>query len=189
MKRCAQAVPFLPNGGDVVLKPEAVHIAHLPLLQAAFPEARWVFLHRSLEDVYASNVRLPGGSILTGQLDVTPFGLPPDLMRGVPFERYVAQIVAATGRMALAQDARAPGLFMDHEQLNRGGVERMAAFFGLPLDASTTARMSERLLRDAKDPTRPFTAPTSEPEPLHEDDARLFDEVRAALVARTGVER
>jgi len=179
-----QAAPFLPSGGDVVLKPEATHIAQLPLLQAAFPEARWVFLHRRLEDVYASNVRLPGGSILTGQLDVTPFGLPPDLMQVVPFERYVAQIVAATGRLALAHDARTPGLFMDHEELSRGGVARMAVFFGLALDASTTARMSERLLRDAKDPTRPFTA-TSKPEPPHEDDARLFHEVRAALVART----
>lgn len=185
----AQAVPFLPNGGDVVLKPEAVHIAHLPLLQAAFPEARWVFLHRSLEDVYASNVRLPGGSILTGQLDVTPFGLPPDLMRGVPFERYVAQIVAATGRMALAQDARAPGLFMDHAELTLGGVERVAGHFGLSLNAATRACMAERLLRDAKDPTRPFAPASGEPEPLHEEDARLFDEVRAALVTRTRVDR
>lgn len=185
----AQAAPFLPDGGDVVLKPEATHIAHLPLLQAAFPEARWVFLHRRLEDVYASNVRLPGGSILTGQLDVTPFGLPPDLMQVVPFERYVAQIVAATGRLALAHDARTPGLFMDHAELTLGGLERVADHFGLSLDEPTRVRMSQRLLRDAKDPARPFAPDVGEPEPVDEEDARLFDEVRAALVARTRVER
>lgn len=181
----AQAAPFLPRGGDVVLKPEAVHIAHLPVLQAAFPEAPWVFLHRRLEDVYASNVRLPGGSILSGQLDLTPFGHPGDLMQTVPFEQYVAQVVASTGRLALAHDARTPGLFLDHAQLAHDGVLRVAAHFGLPLDTPTRARIRERLQRDAKDPTRLFTPDTSEPEPLHADDARLFDEVRAALVART----
>lgn len=185
----AQAAPFLPLGGEVVLKPEAVHIAHLPLLQAAFPEARWVFLHRRLEDVYTSNVRLPGGSILTGQLDVTPFGLPADLMRGVPFERYVAQLVAATGRMALAQDARTPGLFLDHAELTVGGVERIAGHFGLSLDEPTRVRMSERQRRDAKDPARPFAPAEGEPEPMHEEDVRLFDEVRAALITRTRVDR
>ncbi|MBK8588114.1 MAG: sulfotransferase [Sandaracinaceae bacterium] len=181
----AQAAPFLPNGGDVVIKPEATHIAHLPLLRAAFPEARWVFLHRRLEDVFAANVRVAGGKVLPGQLDVTPFGMRPQEPWEVPFERYVARLVAGIGRLALAQDALSPGLFMDYERLTTGGVESIADYFQLPLDEAMRARVSERLGRDAKDPSRPFSQRAAEPEEPHEDDARVFAEVRAALVRRT----
>lgn len=181
----ASAAPFLPNGGDVVLKPEATHIAHLPLLRAAFPEARWVFLHRRLEDVFAANVRLAGGKVLPGQLDVSPFGLRPEDPWELPFERYVAQLVAGIGRVALAQDALSPGLFMDYERLTTGGVESIADYFQVPFSEATRARVSERLGRDAKDPSRPFTQRAVEPEELHEEDAHLLAEVWAALRART----
>jgi hypothetical protein len=181
----AQAAPFLPSGGDVVLKPEATHIAHLPLLRAAFPEARWVFLHRRLDDVFAANVRLPGGKVLPGQLDVTPFGMRPEDPWEVPFERYVVQLIAGIGRVALAQDVLWPGLFMDYERLTTGGVEQIADYFRLPFSEATQARVSERLGRDAKDPSRPFTQRAAEPEELHEADARVFAEVGAALLART----
>lgn len=180
----AQAAPFLPSGGDVVIKTEATQLVALPLLQLAFPEAQWAFLHRGLDHILAASLEVVSAELFPGRVDLRDFGLPPDLANAVPFEHYVAQLIAAIGTNALTLDATSRGLFVDHDTLTAARIESIAQHFAMPLDGPERARIAERLGRDAKDPGVayvPRLAPAAPPEEVR----ALFASTRAALEART----
>lgn len=180
----AQAAPFLPDGGDVVLKPEAPQLAYLPIFRLAFPSARWVFLHRNLDAVLAANLRTMGGGLLPGRTDPSALGLPADLAHTEPLESYAGRLIAAIGTRALDLDASDPGYFVDHASLSPAAIERIANHFGLPIDEPTRERIAERVRRDAKDPGAPFV-PRDAPPPSPRELAEVFARTREALVART----
>ena len=142
------------GGGRVFVKLDAWHTAHIALLRAAFPATPWVYLFRDPVEVMASHMCQPGSHMVAG-------GHPARTLRveagnAGDREDHCARVLAAIGRNVLANWEVGGGLVVDYATLGEGGLERIAAHFGVPDGAET--RRAIGLVREshAKHPGRRF---------------------------------
>jgi hypothetical protein len=142
--------------GRYFLKLDAWHIHEFRLLRAAFPETPWIFLHRQIEDVVASQMRIPGIHAMPGAIDPRILRMSIDDIvkydRRTWCERVITDFIDAAE--AFRSDAK--GLFVDYAELPRAVWERIAPHFGLSPTTEDIARMQEAARYDSKMPGKLF---------------------------------
>lgn len=145
-----------PRTGPVrrrFLKADCWHAGALPLLRAAFPETPWIFLHRDPRDVLISHERMPGVQALPG-LHSAMLGIEdPAALPGLDF---TARVLGATCHLAADHAALGGGLFIDYAELPDAFTARILPHFGIVPDAAETDAIAAALVRDAKEPRKPF---------------------------------
>ncbi|WP_426752657.1 sulfotransferase family protein [Myxococcus sp. Y35] len=153
-----------PEERAVFLKLDAWHVLELPLLQRAFPGVPWMFLYRDPVEVMASHQNHRGAHMLPGLLPPQHLGLEPRQLEGMPLDEYGARVLAAICEAGLRgyQTRRSPALLMDHRELQRDGLSRLTAQFGLELTHEDAGRLRDVLERNAKNPVLPFEDDTEE---------------------------
>jgi Sulfotransferase family len=146
------------TGGEThyVVKLDAWHIHHLPLLRAAFPETPWIFLYRDPAEVLASQVRSPGKLALPGLLDPRVVGMRGEDITALRREQWAARVLSGflNAASTAARDPRA--LFVDYRSLPAAIPDAVAPHFGIELTLGDRETMLRAAQFDAKNPDAPF---------------------------------
>ena len=145
-----------PRTGPVrrrFLKADCWHTGALPLLRAAFPETPWIFLHRDPREVLISHERMPGAQTIPGPQSAM-LGI--DDPAALPGLDFTARVLAATCHKAADHAALGGGLFIDYAELPEAFATRILPHFGIVPDAVETDAIAAALVRDAKEPRKPF---------------------------------
>lgn len=139
------------------LKLDAWHIHDLPLIREAFPGVPWIFVHRRLEEVIASQLRQPGLPALPGALDPRVVRLRPEdataLSREQWCERVLEGFLDAAGKFRGSPD----GLFIEYGQLPDALWSGIASHFGVRFSGQEISRMKEAARFDSKNPACLFS--------------------------------
>jgi hypothetical protein len=165
----------------LILKCTSWNIRRQEILSAAFPDTPWVWVQREPAEVVASLLANPPGWL--GLRTVPPqtalrFGVDPAALPSMPRPEFAAR---ALGAMLLSA-AAGPGrrICVDHADLPGAVWDRVAAHFGIDIDAAAIARMTEQSQFYSKDSeSRPFSGDSPDRRPLTEEmaeAARLFAE-------------
>lgn len=146
--RCAETRYFL--------KLDTWHIALLPVIRRAFPDARWIFLYRDPLEVLEGQLRGQGLDAARAQLHL--FGI--DWGEISPDASMIAAVLAAICERALAAAGAEPdrGLLVSYAELPEAVATRIAPHFGVQPSAGDIAAMAEAARRDAKASGHAFVA-------------------------------
>jgi hypothetical protein len=155
-----------------VIKLDAWHVRFIPLLEAAFSQVPWIFIHRDPREVLVSHLRLT--SFMMSAVNA-PAATGMALIEAVrvPREEYCASVIST---LLDAVRARAPEAkhLVAYGELPDAIWTRIGPAFGLPFDARGIERVKRDAMMHAKEPTRPFAPDGAEkmeaalalPEPL-----------------------
>lgn len=141
-----------------VVKLDAWHVEHLPLIEQAFPGVPWVYLFRHPLEVLVSNLAQRAASTIPG---AGSRGLPGvDLISALemPAEQYLALILQHNMRSALQHRSSPSGLFVDYADLPESALPAILAHFGMALEPAEIDRMLAKTARNAKQPASAFVS-------------------------------
>ena len=130
---------------QLVLKCTSWNIRHRAVLAAAFPATPWIWVQRDPARVLASLLAEPPGWLRLRnwpQQAEQRFGLDPAAVPAMTRASFAAQAVGAMLEAAVAADP-AGRLCIDHTELPDAIWQRVAAHFGLEVDAAAVARMTD----------------------------------------------
>ena len=172
----------------LVLKCTSWNIRRQEILTAAFPDTPWVWVQRDPARVVASLLANPPGWLGLGAVPTQTalrFGVDPAALPTMTRPEFAAR---ALGAMLLSA-AASPGrrICVDHADLPAAVWDRVAAHFGIEIDATAIERMTEQSRYYSKDiESQPFSGDLSEPRPVTDemaDAARRFAEPGYRLLA------
>jgi hypothetical protein len=149
-------VEALGAGRLYFVKLDAWHIHNLPLIHAAFPRTRWIFVHRDPAQVLASHRRSPGRHMLPGALDPRALDMAPSDITAIPRDDWPARVLAKIRDSALRHRDDPSGLFVDYRELPDAAWGSVARHFEIAIDEEAITRMREAARFDAKNPGMPF---------------------------------
>ena len=135
-------VSALGRPGKYIVKLDAWHIYNLPLIRAVFPETPWIFVHRDLEAVVASQLRQPGLHAIPGGMNLDGVSLPEWYRRTLK------------GFLNEAERFRADlkGMFVAYKDLPEAICGPVAEHFGLNLSPRDEQLVQAATAFDAKNP-------------------------------------
>lgn len=151
----ALAQPRRPDDRHVVLKLDAWSILQLPLVRAAFPLVPWVFVYRDPVEVLVSQLGHRGFHMVPGALPESLLDLQAGEAAELAPEEFVAHVLAQLYAAGLAGHVPGRSLLVNHRDLP-AAAERIAAHFGIDVDAAGRAAMGAAAQRDAKNPLLPY---------------------------------
>ncbi len=129
-----------------VIKLDAWHIYHLPLLREAFPEVPWIFVYRDPVEVMVSHARQPGMQMIPKPEWVGT--------RQAWCEHVLEGFLEAALRFR--DDPKA--LFIDYKELPGAIGGSIARHFGLGLTEADELVLREASQQNAKNPNSGFTS-------------------------------
>jgi hypothetical protein len=139
------------------IKFDAWHTHKLGEVRAAFPETPWVFVHRDIEEVLASQRRSPGQHALPGAMDPAALQMTMAEVTGLARDEWTEVVLKKI--MASAERHRdAAALWVDYRELPDAVWGPVARHFGIELTATQIERMRETARFDAKAPGQVFGA-------------------------------
>ncbi len=127
----------------LVLKCTSWNIRRQEILTAAFPNTPWVWVQRDPAEVVASLLATPPGWLghhVPPAQTALRFGIDPAVAATMPRAEFVARALGAMLFSASAGPAKR--LCVDHSQLPDAVWERVAAHFGIEIDAAAIKRMT-----------------------------------------------
>src|SRR5271156_1704944 len=172
----------------LVLKCTSWNIRRQEILAAAFPDTPWVWVQREPAHVVASLLANPPGWLGLGAVPpqtALRFGVDPAALPAMTRPEFAAR---ALGAMLLSA-AAGPGrrVCVDHADLPAAVWDRVAAHFGIDIDAAAIDRMTEQSRFYSKDvESRPFSGDLSERGPVTDeitDATRRFAEPGYRMLA------
>jgi hypothetical protein len=172
----------------LVLKCTSWNIRRQEILTAAFPGTPWVWVQRDPAHVVASLLAKPPGWL--GLQAVPPqtavrFGVDPAALPTMTRPEFAARALGAMLLSAAAGPDRR--LCVDHADLPAAVWDRVAAHFGIEIDAAAIERMTEQSRFYSKDSDpQPFSEGLAERRPLTDEMSeavRLFAEPGYRMLA------
>ncbi|MCB1909710.1 MAG: sulfotransferase [Rhodocyclaceae bacterium] len=154
------------------VKWEPWHSVDLPLLQHAFPDARWIFMYRDPLEVMVSLDRECGGWLVPGAIDPAMLRLDAVAPWQLAREDYHARVLARICDAALGCGDHPRALFVDYDELPGAAWGRVARHFGIACSAVELQRLRERAQRDAKAPRQVFRSDRAEKAALANESLR-----------------
>jgi hypothetical protein len=142
-----------PPEGPYFVKFSSWNVLHLPLVRAAFPSVRWIFVYRHPVEVIVANLERPGRWMqarAVAHRAAAMTGLDPGEINGLSAEEYCARALANFCRAALAAPPERR-LLLNHRDLSPTLLPSLPAFFGCAASEEEMAAMADRLRFDAKD--------------------------------------
>lgn len=133
----------------------------LPIVQAAFPGAPWVFVYREPLDVLESQLNHRGAHMVPGAIEPELFGFTSDEVFEMQPEDYCARVLARICESALRHHQESGGLLVNYNQLP-DAITRVTEHFGIELSPSDTEVLRKAAKLDGKNPAIQFT-PDSRP--------------------------
>jgi hypothetical protein len=173
---------------QLVLKCTSWNIRRQEILAAAFPDTPWVWVQRDPAHVVASLLANPPGWLGLGAVPpqtALRFGVDPAALPTMTRPEFAAR---ALGAMLLSA-AAGPGrrICVDHADLPAAVWDRVAAHFGIDIDAAAIDRMTEQSQYYSKESgSQPFAGDLSEHRPVTDemaDAARQFAEPGYRMLA------
>jgi hypothetical protein len=146
-----------------------------------------VFVYRDPLEVLVSQARMPALYMVPGSLVGHGLNPPPELMtRPLEHAAWVLGRILRDARTALARHEG--GLLVDYRELPEAIETRIAAHFGLDLQAANLAALRRVCQRDAKNPHLAYQSDSSEKQAaanagLRDAARRWLDEPYAELSA------
>ncbi|MBI1686858.1 aspartyl beta-hydroxylase [Caulobacter hibisci] len=140
--------------GRLFLKLDCWHAMAFDLFRQAFPDAPWVHLYRTPDEVLVSHARGVGEQMVPQVVAPSVFGLAEP---AVPDVDYRARVLAAIGGAmldALGRDGA--GLLVNYDALPWAVIERVAPHFGWLPTAMELEAMTAAARLDAKAPGQAF---------------------------------
>ena len=154
-----------PRFGEskLFVKADAWHLYYADTLRRLYPEVPFVLLYRSPDAVLESHRRARGMHLVPGLLERAPFAVPFDADRHT-LDQYAAAVLEGYYRTMLDVAAVDPRtLLVSYEEGFPAAFERIAAWLGLPLEATLLAEIRARCAYDGKRPQAPFSRPDAAP--------------------------
>jgi hypothetical protein len=139
------------------LKLDSWHTRQLPLFRRAFPDTRWIFLHREPVEILVSHLRRRGMHTVAGLVPPERLGLDASAAT-LPAEAHIAAVLEAICAGVLAHWDPQTGLLVDYRDLPGAVAEQILPHFGLALADTALAAMAAAAGHDAKAPGHSFTA-------------------------------
>ena len=158
----------------LVLKCTSWNIRRQEILAAAFPDTPWVWVQRDPAHVVASLLANPPGWLGLGAVPpqtALRFGVDPAALPTMTRPEFAAR---ALGAMLLSA-AAGPGrrICVDHADLPAAVWDRVAAHFGIEIDAAAIERMTEQSRFYSKDvESRTFSGDRPEHRPVTDEMQR-----------------
>ena len=137
-----------------VIKLDAWHVRSLAILEDAFPNVPWLFLHRDPREVLVSHLRTPSLMMSTVNAPAT-LGCSLVEAAQVTREIHCARVLGELLR-AVRERAPEPERLVDYATLPQAIWERIGPAFGLPFTPNAIARLRAGATVHAKDSQRPF---------------------------------
>jgi hypothetical protein len=142
------------------IKFDCWHTLALPLIHATFPTVPWVFLFRDPIEVIVSHLSHRGAHTLPWTVAPPLFDIEADEALQLAPEEYIARVLAAICRAALAHQHTGRALFIDYRQLPHAVESLLPEFFHVAYSADERRLMQSVVQRDAKNPFMQFAADT-----------------------------
>ena len=153
----ALAQPRRADDRYVFVKFDAWHIAHLALVQRAFPGVPCLFLYRDPAEVLASQLRMPGMYMLPGVLDSRITGIDVGTLSALTREDQYARVLEWILAAGLAQAEAGRVTLVNYTELPGAAVRQLLEWCDLS-DRDDMRRTLEHAARfDAKTPSLPFS--------------------------------
>jgi hypothetical protein len=174
----------------LVLKCTSWNIRHQEILAAAFPDTPWVWVQRDPAHVVASLLANPPGwlGLRAPPQTAVRFGVDPGALPSMTRPEFAARALGAMLRSAAAGPDRR--LCVDHAELPDAVWDRVAAHFGIEIDAAAVERMTEQSRFYSKDSDpQPFSGDLSEHRPVTDEMSeavRVFAEPGYRMLASRG---
>ena len=144
-----------PNTTRYFIKLDSWHILSMPLFRAAFPEVPWVFLYRDPVEILVSHREVPGMQAVPGALLNHVAGIAGG--ESMLPDAYLAQVLAAYCRAALAALDLGGGLAINYRDLRRVAPKVIPHHFGFSLNHDEAAGFASAAKVNAKVPNMVFT--------------------------------
>jgi hypothetical protein len=180
-----------PEERRLFIKWDAWHTLHLEIIQEAFPDTPWIYLHREPVEILVSQRRQRGYQFLPGMMKPALFGITPERLPQLDFDAYAARVLGASAAAAVNALARSGrrGLAVDYARLRESLPGLMWGHFGLrDCDVAEETAMRAAAARNAKNPVISFSSDSEEKRReadavLHDLADRWLGESRRALLA------
>ncbi len=164
-----------PEQTRAVIKLDAWHARFLRILQRAYPDVPWVFLHRNPLEVLVSHLRTPSYMMAFGKAPAASGMSVPDAAR-IGRADYCVRVLSAILDGVRASDSP-PRCSVSYRELPDAIWERIGPAFGLTFSEREIARVRAGAAYHAKQPMVTFV-PDSQ-----EKSAAVTPELRAAAAA------
>ena len=165
-----------PEERRLFIKWDAWHTLYLDIIQEAFPETPWIYLHREPVEILVSQRRQRGHQFLPGMMNPFCFGIAPEELPSLDFDAYTARVLGASAAAAV-RTLSLPGhrgIAVDYSCLRDSLSILLRDHFRLSArDAEEEAAMQAAAARNSKNPTTLFSADTEAKR--READAKLHD--------------
>jgi hypothetical protein len=180
-----------PEERHLFIKWDAWHTLHLDIIQEAFPDTPWIYLHRDPVEILVSQRRQRGYQFLPGMMNPALFGIAPAELPQLDFDVYAARVLGAAAAAAVRALALPGhrGLAVEYSTLRDKLPSLLRHHFGLrDCDEAEQAAMQAAAARNAKNPALPFAADGEEKRRQADDSLRALadrwlGESRRALLA------
>jgi len=158
LRQVVAALGQRPRGTESLyfLKLDSWHIHHMALIREAFPGVPWIFVHRRLEDVVASQLRQPGLPGAPGALDPRILGLCFEDIVTLDREQWCRRVLSGFLDAAAGFRSDPSGMFVDYSQLPEAVWGGIGSHFGVLFSEAEIKQMREAARFDAKNPRQPF---------------------------------
>ena len=152
-----------PEERHLLIKWDAWHTLHLDIIQEAFPDTPWIYLHREPVEILVSQRRQRGYQFLPGMMNPALFGIDPTELPSLNFDTYAARVLgasAAAAVSALSQPGHR-GIPVDYANLRDAASDLLREHFNLAdcTDSEQTA-MQEAAALNSKNPMVAFSVDT-----------------------------
>ncbi|MEO7505721.1 MAG: sulfotransferase family protein [Pyrinomonadaceae bacterium] len=145
---------------NVFIKFDSWHVIFLPLLQRAFPRVPAIFVYRDPLEIMASQMNSRAAFMLPGTPDALVFDFSTTEMVELSPEQYIARVLAAIGRLALAGAREHKLMLLNYHELPAAMETRIAPHFGVKFDREEWATMHAATVFNAKNPALKFSGDT-----------------------------
>ena len=148
-----------PEERRLFIKWDVWHTLHLDIIQEAFPDTPWIYLHRDPVEILVSQRRQRGNQFLPGVMNPLCFGIAPAELPTLDFDTYAARVLGASASAAVRALSRPGhrGIAVDYSCLRDSLSRLLSDHFRLSdCDAEEEAAMQAAAARNSKNPTTPF---------------------------------
>lgn len=157
----AMGQPRRENDRRLFLKTDCWHMAQIDRLLSAFPGTPWIFMYRDPLEVLVSHQRMPGWLVVPGSL--SGHGLhPPEELMCNPLGNAAWILSAILQRASEAMARHGNGLLLNYSELPQALESRLAAHFGIDLNALDAAALRTVTNRHSKRGHQAFVSDAAE---------------------------
>lgn len=148
------------------------HTLDLPLIQKAFPEVPWIFLHRDPVEVMVSHLANAAPHMLAGTMNVLVPGVDRMAALQMPTAEYCARMLGAICRTANEGLMAGGGMAVDYTELPDVVWTRVAEHFGIAWTEADVEKMREVVPYHAKNPSFYFEGDKESKQKSASDEVR-----------------